>query len=158
MKILSVESPVLARLKRNRKRRQLEEDEARKSKGASKRLKLDKIAVAEDAAAHDEAIDDKSTEENSEKESLTVKSETQSRSPSSDRKLPDEDLDATHFSELIGEETNKTDEETTSQGSKWAKCRDCSKRLLKIDLQSHTGQLCNLYRSDWSLRNQFLFS
>ena len=135
----SVESPVLSRLKQNRKRRQLQNEEDTNSpKGACKRLRLEKISVAEDAASADDDAD------NNEKEKLPVKSE--SSSPSLRQKSIEQyekDLDATHFSELVSENQGHTDrsekQSTTVSSSKWTKCDQCSKRVLKEELHIHIG-------------------
>ena len=135
----SVESPVLSRLKQNRKRRQLQNEEDTNSpKGACKRLRLEKISVAEDAASADDDADKK------EKEKLPVKSE--SSSPSLRQKSIEQhekDLEATHFSELVSENQEHTDrsekQPTTVSSSKWTKCDQCSKRVLKEELHMHIG-------------------
>ena len=127
-------------MKQNRKRRQLqnEEDHTNSPKGACKRLRLEKISVAEDAASVDDDAD------KNEKEKLPVKSE--SSSPSLRQKSIEQyekDLDATHFSELVSESQGHTDrsedQSTTVSSSKWTKCDQCSKRVLKEELHIHIG-------------------
>jgi len=145
-----VESPVLSRLKQNRKRRQLQNDEGHTSspKGACKRLRLEKISVAEDAASVDDGADEGDKENAAGDSKLPLK--TESTSPSRQRSIEqyEKDLDATHFAELVNEEQADTDRpekqsgpETTVSSSKWTKCDQCSKRVLKEDIHLHIEKM-----------------
>ena len=138
----------MSRLKQNRKRRQLQNDEGHTSspKGACKRLRLEKISVAEDAASVDDGADEGDKENAAGDSKLPLK--TESTSPSRQRSIEqyEKDLDATHFAELVNEEQGDTDRpekqsgpETTVSSSKWTKCDQCSKRVLKEDIHLHIG-------------------
>merc|ERR1712131_523476 len=146
-----VESPVLSRLKQNRKRRQLQNGDdnkiSPKPSNACKRLRLEKLSAAEDAASADDDVD--KPDEVKAAERLPVKVET-SPQPSRQRSQQSDDTDATHFSELVSDGQNNTDrpEEQSVQkkttdvsSSKWTRCEQCSKRVLKEDKNSHIEKM-----------------
>ena len=150
----SVESPVLSRLKQNRKRRQLQNDEDHTSspKGACKRLRLEKISVAEDVASAEDDTDEGNKEKSASNSKLPVKSE--SFSPSCRQRSMEQyekDMDATYFAELVSDEQGNTyrpeKQSRTVSSSKWTKCDQCSKRVLKEDLHLHIGFLLSLFNN-----------
>ena len=150
----SVESPVLSRLKQNRKRRQLQNDEDHSSspKGACKRLRLEKISVAEDAASAEDDTNEGNKEKAASNAKLPVKIE--SSSPTFRQRSIEQhekDMDATHFAELVSEEQGNTDrpekQSRTVSSSKWTKCDQCSKRVLKEDIHLHIGFLLSLFNN-----------
>merc|ERR1712131_497606 len=105
-----VESPVLSRLKQNRKRRQLQNSDENKispkPSNACKRLRLEKLSAAEDASSADDDVD--KPDEVKAAERLPVKVEN-SPQPSRQRSQQSDDTDATHFSELVSDGQNNTD-------------------------------------------------
>ena len=129
-------------MKQNRKRRELQNDEDNKSSprpsSACKRLRLDKLSTAEEAASADDDTDE--VDQDNTAANLPVKTE---KSPPLKQKSiqQNEDLDATHFSELVGEkDTDRSEKKTTDvSSSKWTRCDQCSKRVLKEDIHSHIG-------------------
>jgi hypothetical protein len=152
-----VESPVLSRLKQNRKRRQLqnEEDHTSSTSGACKRLRLEKVSVAEDAASFDDddvgGIDKEETDIVSK-----IPLKTEKYSPTVRRKSnhQEEDLAATHFSELVskGNTDRPEKQSTTVSSSKWTKCDQCSKRVLKEDIHVHIVKLHTIIKRAESLK------
>ena len=136
-------------MKQNRKRRELQNDEDNKSSprpsSACKRLRLDKLSAAEEAASTDD--DTGEVDQDNAAAILPVKTE---KSPPLKQKSiqQNEDLDATHFSELVGEKDTDRSEKKTKDvsSSKWTRCDQCSKRVLKEDIHSHIGFLYNIFQ------------
>ena len=136
-------------MKQNRKRRELQNDDDNKSSprpsSACKRLRLDKLSVAEEAASADGDTDE--VDQGNAVANLPVKTE---KSPPLKQKSiqQNEDSDATHFSELVGEkDTDRPEKQTTDvSSSKWTRCDQCSKRVLKEDVHSHIGFIYKIFQ------------
>lgn len=133
-----VESPVLSRLKQNRKRRQLqnEEDHTSSTSGACKRLRLEKLSVAEDAASFDDDADRIDKEETDIVSKIPLKTEKYSPTVRRKSNHQEEDLAATHFSELVSKgNTDRPEKQSTTVSSK--KLHTIIKRAesLKVSLE-----------------------
>lgn len=121
----TVESPVLKRLKENRRKRPIAFTGSPEHK-ADKKLKLDS-SLELLKGSEDAADDQENTEPNSQAEF-------------SSRPVTPNEGDVIHFTEMIGPTTDSqrsTNSTVESNKSKWTKCSKCKKRVQCGDLESH---------------------